>query len=252
MHTQYISDFRLFTSFPNYNLFCTFFLLRNFNFGYAHYANTGEHRSSPHFRYCTHCVDEIYQCFHTFRNCCLFSTFGLIPKFCSGGAPQANYGKHSLNHHFQHCAHCVYDIIQYLQTFRNCSLFCTYWLIGNFYSGDEQHVNFGKHSLNPHFQHCAHYVYEIYSVLELLEMAVFLHILVFRNLNSADSHHASYGERCSNHHFQHCAPCVYEIYRVFKVFEIAVCCAHFCFFGHLNSADSQHATIPDKMCWHTL
>ena len=105
-----ISDFKLFTSFPNCNLFCKFFLLRNFYFGYAHHVKNGEHCSSPHFRYCTHCVHEIYQCFHTFRNCCLFSTFGLIPKFCCGGSPQANYGKHSINYHFQHCAHYVYEI----------------------------------------------------------------------------------------------------------------------------------------------
>ena len=172
MRTQHISDFKLFTSFPNCNLFCTFFLLRNFYFGYAHHANNGEHCSSPHFRYCTHSVDEIYQCFHTFRNCCLFSTFGLIRNFYSGGAPQANYGKHSLNHHSQHCAHCVYDIYSILKVFEIAVYFAHIGLIGNFYSGDEQHVNYDKHSLNHHFQNCAHYVYEIYSVFELVEIAV--------------------------------------------------------------------------------
>ena len=212
MRTQYISDFKLFASFPNYNLFCTFFLLRNFNFGFAHYANNGEHRSSPHFRYCTHCVGEIYNCFHTFRNCCLFSTFGLIPEFCSGGAPQANYGKHSLNPHFQHCAHCVYDIVQYLQPFRNLCLFCTFWHIRNFYFGVSHHANYSKHSLNHHFLHCAHFVYQIYSVLKVFEIAVwFCTVWLLRNFCSGDAHLANYGKHSLYNPFQHCPHCVYEI-----------------------------------------
>ena len=172
MRTQYISGFKLFTSFPNCNLFCTFFLLRNFYFGHAQHANNGEHCSSPHFRYCTHSVDEICQCFHTFRNCCLFSTFGLIHNFYSGGAPQANYGKHSLNHHFQHCAHCVYDIYSILKVFEIAVYFAHIGLIGNFYSGDARHANNGEHCWSPHFQHCAHSVYQIYSVLKVFEIGV--------------------------------------------------------------------------------
>ena len=50
---------------------------------------------------------------------------------------------------------CIWDL-QCFQSFRNCCLFCTFWLIRNFYSGHEQHVNYGKHSLNDHYQHCAH------------------------------------------------------------------------------------------------
>ena len=117
---------------------------------------------------------------------------------------------------------CISDL-QCFHSFRNCCLFCTFWLIRNFYSGHEQHVNYSKHSLNHHFQPCAHCVYEIYSIFKVFEIAVcFAHFVDFRNLNSA-----SYVKPCSNHHFQHCAQCVYEIYSVFKVFEIAVCFAHF-------------------------
>ena len=122
---------------------------------------------------------------------------------------------------------CIWDL-QCLETFRNCCLFCTFWLIRNFYSGHEQHVNYGKHSLNDHYQHCAHCAYDIYSIFKVFEIAVcFSPFWLIRNLNCTDSHHPSYGERYSIHHFQHCAQCVYEIYSVFKVFEIAVCFGHF-------------------------
>ena len=42
----------------------------------------------------------------------------------------------------------------------------------NYYSGGAHHVNYGKHSLNHHFQHRADSVYKIYSVFKLFEIAV--------------------------------------------------------------------------------
>ena len=74
---------------------------------------------------------------------------------------------------------CIWDL-QCFQSFRNCCLFCTFWLIRNFYSGHEQHVNYSKHSLNDHYQHCAHCVYDIYSICKVFEMLVCLaHIGLF-------------------------------------------------------------------------
>ena len=58
------------------------------------------------------------------------------------------------------------------ETFRNCSLFCTFWLLYNLYCGDEHHANHGLPSSNHHFRHCAHCLYHIYSVLKLCEIAV--------------------------------------------------------------------------------
>ena len=70
---------------------------------------------------------------------------------------------------------CIWDL-QCFQSFRNCCLFCTFWLIRNFNSGHEQHVNYGKHSLNDHYQHCAHCAYDIYSIFKVFEMALcFVH-----------------------------------------------------------------------------
>ena len=121
------------------------------------------------------------QCFQTFRNCCLFCAFWLIRNIYSGDAHDANYCKHTLNHHFQYWTQCISDL-QCFQTFRNCSFFCTSWLLRNFYCGDAHYAKYGKHSLNNHFQQCADSVYEIYSVLKLFEIAVCFHILGFAKI----------------------------------------------------------------------
>ena len=74
---------------------------------------------------------------------------------------------------------CIWDL-QCLETLRNWYLFCTFWLIRNFYSGHEEHVNYGKHSLNDHYQHCAHCAYDIYSIFKVFEIAVcFAHFGLF-------------------------------------------------------------------------
>ena len=64
----------------------------------------------------TVCIWDL-QCFETFRNCCLFSTFWHIRNFYSGEAHHANYGKHCLTHHFKHCAHCAYEIYSIFKVF---------------------------------------------------------------------------------------------------------------------------------------
>ena len=74
---------------------------------------------------------------------------------------------------------CIWDL-QCFETFRNCCLFCTFWLIRNFYSGHEQHVTYGKHSLNDHYKYCAHCAYDIFSICKVFEMAVcFAHFGLF-------------------------------------------------------------------------
>ena len=154
----------------------------------------------------------------------------------------------------------------------------SFWPFRNFYSVDAQHPNDGKHSLNHHFQHCAHSVYQSFSFLKLFEIAVCFATFAFyeisspvirtmltmvnivqimisnsahtvhmrftgfwnfskmvfgctfwllRNFYPGHAHHANYGGHSLNHQFQHCAHSVYQIYSVFKLFEIAVCFAPF-------------------------
>ena len=239
----------------------------------------------------TVCIWDL-QCFHSFRNCCLFCKFWLIRNLYYGHEEHVNYSKHSLNDHYQHCEHCAYDTysilevfemavcfahfgifeiftdshhlwwtlfkssfqtlrtvcvwdLQCFETFRNCCLFCTFWLIRNFYSGEAHDVNYRKHSLNDHLQHCAHCVYDIYSICKVRNGCLFCTYWLIRNLNCADSHHASYGERCSNNHFRHCAQCVSETYSVLKLFEIAVCFAHFGIFEISTAVRRIMPTIPN-------
>ena len=123
---------------------------------------------------------------------------------------------------------CISDLPRF-ETFRNCSLFCTFLLLRNFYSCDAHHANYGKHSLNHHLQHCAHSVYQIYSVLKLFKITVCFTHFGFYEI-STPVVRIMLRQNSLNHHFQHCAHSVYQIYRVLKLFEIAVCFAHFGFY----------------------
>ena len=116
------------------------------------------------------------------------------------------------------------------ETFRNCCLFCKFWLLRNFYSDDVHHGNYFERCSNHHFRHWAHCVYQIYSVLKLFEIPVCIAHFGCSEILLLWCAHANYGERCSNHHFPHCAHVVYQIYSVLKSFEIAVCFAHFGFY----------------------
>ena len=123
---------------------------------------------------------------------------------------------------------CISDWKRF-ETFRNSSLFCTFLLLRNFYSGDVHHANHGKHSLNHELQHCAHSVYQIYSVLKLFKITVCFTHFGFYEI-STPVVRIMLRQNSLNHHFQHCAHSVYQIYGVLKLFEIAVCFAHFGFY----------------------
>ena len=52
-----------------------------------------------------------------FKMAVFFFTSWLLRNFYCGDAHHANYDKHSLNHHLQHCAHSVYQIYSVLKIF---------------------------------------------------------------------------------------------------------------------------------------
>ena len=125
---------------------------------------------------------------------------------------------------------CIKDL-QCFEPFRNCCLFCTFWIFRNCNSGDAYYFNYGKHSLNNHFRHSAHSVYKIYSVFKLFEFAVsFCIFWLFRDFYSDDANHANYGKQSLDHHIRHGAHSVYRIYSALKLFDFAVYSAHFDFF----------------------
>ena len=78
---------------------------------------------------------------------------------------------------------CRLDL-QCFQTFRNCCLFCAFWLFRNIYSGDSHDANYCKRSLNNHFQYWTHGAYQIYSVFKLFETAVFSAPLGFYEIST--------------------------------------------------------------------
>ena len=204
---------------------------RNFYSGDACHPNYSKHSLKNHFPHCAHFLYQIYSVLKLFEIAVCFAHLGFKKKFYSGDAHYANSSKHSLKNHSQHCAHYVYQIYRFFETFPNCSLFCTLWLLQNFYSGDAHYANSSKHSLKNHSQHCAHCLYQIYSVLKLFEIAVcFLYFAFYEISAPVMWHHANYGELCINHHFQHCAHFVFQNYSDLNLFEIAVCFAPFGFY----------------------
>ena len=62
-----------------------------------------------------HTVYRRFTVFWNFSKLHFVFTFWLLRKFYCGDAHHAIYGKHSLNHHLQHCAHSVYQIYSVLK-----------------------------------------------------------------------------------------------------------------------------------------
>ena len=175
------------------------------------------------------CIWDL-QCFQSFRNGCLFCTYWLIRNFYSGDAHHANYGKRSLDHHFQHCAHSVYQILRIFKVFKIAVCFAPFGLLRNFYSGDAKHANYGKQfkSSFPTLRTLS--IWDLQCFQTFRNGCLFCTLWLIRNFYSGPKQHVKYGKHSLNHHFQHCAHCVYEIYIVFEFLKIAVCFAHFGFF----------------------
>ena len=171
MRTQYIYDFKHFTSFPNFNLFYTFYHLRNLYSGGAPHANYGKHSINHHFQLCAHCVYEIYSIFKVFEIAVCFPHFAFFEIWTPlilTMLTMANIGKSSFP---TLRTLCIWHL-QYLQSFRNGCLFCTFWLIRNLNCADSHHTSYGERCSIHNFQHCAHCVYEIYSVFQVFGIAV--------------------------------------------------------------------------------
>ena len=203
-------------------MFCAFWLIRNIYSGDAHDANYCKHSLNHHFQHCAHSVYQIYSVLKLFEIAVSFTHFGFyeistlvmrimlpmgnIVQIITFNIAYTVYIRFTAFWNFSKslfvldilaftkfllrwCAPwklwwtlfkssfptldtlCRLDL-QCFQTFRNCCLFCAFWLIRNIYSGEAHDANYGKHSLNHHFQHCAHSVYQIESVLKLFETAV--------------------------------------------------------------------------------
>ena len=148
------------------------------------------------------------QCFQTFRNCCLFCAFWLIRNIYSGDAHDANYCKHSLNHHFQHWTHSVYQIYSVLKLFEIAVCFANfgfYEISTPVMSPMETMVNIVQVIISD----IGHTVYRRFTVFSnFSKWQFFFTSWPLRNFYYGDAHHANYGKNSLNNHFQHCPDCV--------------------------------------------
>ena len=121
------------------------------------------------------CIGDL-QCFQTFRNCCLFSHFGWF-EISNPVMRMMLTMAHIVLIIISNIEHTVYIRFTVFSNVSKLQFVLHIWLLRNFYCGDAHHANYGQHSLNNHFQQCPHFVYEIYSVLKLFEIAVcFAHL----------------------------------------------------------------------------
>ena len=177
MRTLCIWDIQCVQIFEMAVFFCTLLLIRNFYSGHEQHFKYGKHSLNHHFQYCAHCVYEIYIVFKVFEMAGFFLHILAYSKFELRWFWPYQLWWTLFNSSFQTLRTvCILDL-QCFQSFPNCNLFCTFFLLRNFYSTDAHHANNGEHFSSPHFRYCTHWVDEIYSVFTLFEIAVsFLHL----------------------------------------------------------------------------
>ena len=184
-------------------------LLRNFYCGDAHHAMSNIVLII--ISNIAHTLYIRYKAFWNFSKLQFVFTFWLLRNFYSCDAPHGNYGEHCSSHHFATLDTLCRVDLQCFQTFRNCCLFCAFWLIRNIYSGDAHDANYCKHSLNHHFQYWTQCISDLQCFQTFRNCSFFCTSWLLRNFYCGDAHHAKYGKHSLNNHFQQCPHFVYEI-----------------------------------------
>ena len=169
-HTVYIT-FTAFWNFSKLNFLLHIFDLRNFYSGDAQNANYGKRCSNHHFRHGAHCVYHIYSVLKLFDNAVCLAYFGFF-EISIPVMPPCQLWWALFKPSFPTLRTLCISHLQCFKTFRNCTLFWTFWLVRNFYSGDAHHTTYGERYSNHHFRHSANCVYRINSVVKLFEIAI--------------------------------------------------------------------------------
>ena len=158
----------------------------------------------------TQCISDLKR-FETFRNCSLFCPFLFLRNFHSGDAHHDNYGKHSLNHHLQHCAHSFYQIYSVLKLLEITVCFIHF----GFYEISTPVVRIlltKAKEFKPSFLTLRiQYISDLQRFESFRNSSFFSTFWLLRNFYCGDAHHANYGKQSFNHHFKHCAHRVYQI-----------------------------------------
>ena len=175
--------FTVFSNFSKLQFVFHIWLLRNFYCGDAHHANYGKHSFNHHFQHCAHSVYQIYSVFKLFEITVFLHILAFTKFLLRWCAPWKLWWTLFKSSFPTLDTLCRLDL-QCFQTFRNCCLFCAFWLFRNIYSGDSHDANYCKRSLNNHFQYWTHGAYQIYSVFKLFETAVFSAPLGFYEIST--------------------------------------------------------------------
>ena len=153
----------------------------------------------------------------------------LLRNFYCGDAHDANYCKHSINHHFQYWTHSVYQIYSVFKLFET-AVFSAPLGFFEICTVVMRIMLSMANIVLIIISNIAHTVYIRFKAFwKFSKLQFVLHIFAFRNFYSCDAHHAKYGKHSLSNHLQQCAHSVYEIYSVLKLFKVAVCLAHLAF-----------------------
>ena len=171
LRTVWIWDLQCFQSFRNCCLFCTFWHFRNFYSGEAHHANYSKHSLNDHFQRCAHWVYEIYSIFQVFEIPVYFAHIGIFELSTPVRRimlTMANIVQIIISN----IAHSVYMRFTVFSKFSKLLFVLHILAYSKFLFRCAHYANYDKHSLNHHFQDCAHSVYQIYSLMKLFVIAV--------------------------------------------------------------------------------
>ena len=116
------------------------------------------------------CIGDL-QCFQTFGNCSFSAPLGFYEISTAVMRIMLTMANIVLII-ISNISHTVYIRFKEFWNFSKLQFVFTFWLLRKFYCGDAHHANYGKHSVNHHLQLCAHSVYQIYSDLNIFEIAV--------------------------------------------------------------------------------
>ena len=162
----------------------------------------------------------------SFRNSCWFWTFWHIRNFYSGDAHHAHYGKRSFDHHFQHYAHCAYEIYGICKVFEMAVCFSHFGLFEIATPLRSMMLTMANVVLIiiSNITHTVHMRFTVFA--KFSKCCLFFTFWLIRNCYPGDAHHANNGEHFSIPHFRYCTHWADDIYSVFTLFEIAVSFLH--------------------------
>ena len=147
--------FTVFSNFSKLQFVVHVWLLRNSYCGDAHHAKYGKQSFNPHFQQCAHSVYQIESVLKLLETAVCFTHFGFYEISTPAARIMLTKAKYFKSSFRTLRTQCISDLPRF-ETFRNCCLFCTFWLLRNFYSGDGPHGNCGETCSSHHFRHWTH------------------------------------------------------------------------------------------------